>query len=65
MYTGDGTKSPSPQGSKSNPSILTWMGDSRPRNKTIWVVLDVESEVEVQDYDFLPLDLARLRNVCF
>ena len=37
--------------------MLTWMADFRPRNKTIWVVVDVESDVEVKHVDFLRLDL--------
>ena len=36
--------------------MLAWIGDVRPGNMTIWVVVDVESESEVQNAQLLCLD---------
>ena len=39
------------------PNVLTWVADFRPRNKTIWGVVDVEFDFEVENVGFLRLDL--------
>ena len=37
--------------------FLTWMANFRPRNKTIWIVVDVESDFDVEIVECLRLDL--------
>ena len=45
------------------PDILTWIGEFRPGNKTIWVVFYVESEFSGPRAQFLSPDRVFWKNV--
>ena len=47
---------------KKNPDILTWIGEFRPGNKTIWVVFYVESEFSGPRAQFLSPDRVFWKN---